>query len=150
MAAALNNIVADDARAVNWGRALGARRRPASLPAPDADEFASLLGARSHALQGLSPNGADAQSQAARAQSSPQNSASVAYRGLGSVFLQKTLEAMLPDQGGLAASKGAAASIWKSMLAQHLADSLASRVFQQPPESVATGSARILSDLPHG
>lgn len=150
MAALLNKIAADGAPAANWARTQGARTRPSPLSAPNAGEFGVLVGASSRALRELSSNDAVAGNQQARQQSSAENSAGAAYRGLGSVLLQKTLEAMLPDQAGLAASKGVAASIWKSMLAQHLADLIAPRVFQQPPESLAAGSARAPSEYPHG
>lgn len=156
MTATSIGIIADAAAAANPGRAGGARQRPASPRASGEIEFRTLIDAASRASSALSsdasPSGLAAGGRKAHGRIAAENPRDAAYRKLGAVFLQKTLETMLPEQGGLVAGKGAAASIWKSMLAQHLADAMSASVFQQSPapENISTGLPRVASEQNHG
>lgn len=147
MTVALNDIVADAAKLATPARTRGARPPPTSLGASGANEFEDLIGASSRAARKPAAKGALAGNRMSSPQASAEDPVGVAYRGLGAVLLQKTIETMLPDQSGFVASKGAAASIWKSMLAQQLAESISTTVFQPPG---ASGSPTTTTRLPTG
>lgn len=129
MTIALSDFVSNAATAARPQRMVAARRRVAS--APDTNEFGNLISTNSRALRSPS-NKTSPANQKTSTQSSAEDPTGAAYRGLGAVLLQKTLEAMIPDQGGIVASRGAASSAWKSMLAQQLAESISAAVFQEP------------------
>ena len=55
-----------------------------------------------------------------------------AYRALGGVLLQKTFETAMPDKTASVFGKGVAGSTWKSLLTQHLAESMSGALFRLP------------------
>lgn len=134
MKAGLSGIISDVAAAADPRRAEAARRRLGSLAGFDKTQFRNLIGTGAGPTQYLS--GKESSPTLAARKSSSQAPAEdpvgAAYRALGAVLLQKTFESMLPDQSGIVASKGAASSMWKSMLAQQLADSVSTSVFRPP------------------
>lgn len=145
MKAGLSGINSDVAAAADLRRAEAARRRLGSLAGFDKTQFRNLIDTTAGPTQYRS--GKESSPTLAARKSSSQAPAEgpvdAAYRALGAVLLQKAFEKMLPDQSGIVASKGAASSIWKSMLAQQLADSVATSVFRPPgspgnPENISS------------
>ena len=65
----------------------------------------------------------------------------MAFRGLGSVLLQKTFELMMPEPGGHGL-KSPGGAMWKSMLAQKVADAVSPTLFQQTSVAATEHSAK--------
>ena len=115
-----SDIVAEVVAAADPRRAANVRRRLESLSASDGGGFSQLV------APPQKPIGRYAVEMPVAAPPP----ASMAYRALGGVLLQKTFETMLPDLGGIGA-KTSAASMWKSMLAQKLADTVSPSLFRE-------------------
>lgn len=135
-----SDIISDVAAAADPARAELARRRLEALAGDVDGGFARLVEPGASAAQSRPSIGA-VKLESPRHQSvaravSGAGSVEAAYRALGGVLLQKTFETMLPAQGG--AGKSTAASMWKSMLAQRLADSVAASIFPAPGASAGT------------
>lgn len=137
MIAISSDIIADVAAAADPQRARAALRRLESLAAPATHNFASLVHSSApprRDRQVIAPAqvrpGRETPTTRGQAGEDP---AAAAYRALGGVLLQKMFETMLPNLG-TEAGRTAAASMWKSMLAQQLADSVSASIF---PSSIA-------------
>lgn len=145
MKAATNDIISDAAATADPRRAEAGRHRIGSRAGFGKDEFRDLISANGRSAQKLSGK-ASSPALATRGPSSEavaDDPVGAAYRALGAVLLHKTFEKMLPDQGGIVAGRDAAPSIWKSMLAQQLADSISASVFRRPgsldtPEQISS------------
>jgi hypothetical protein len=79
---------------------------------PQSTSFASFM-----ATQGAA---------ASRTSSAPIGPQAKAARELETLLLQQMIEAMLPKEGDSAFGKGTAGSVWRSMLAEHVARNVAS------------------------
>lgn len=142
------DIISDVAAAADPRRADAARRRLEALAAPVMNEFDAYL---HREPQPVRRAGADrpalvATSRPASSRESTTNPVATAYSALGGVLLEKAIETMLPRSSGHGAGNFAS-SMWTSILAQKLADSLSRRVFQLPQPFAATEAA-IRSDSP--
>ena len=129
-----SDIVAEVVAAADPRRAANVRRRLESLSASDGGGFSQLvappqkpIGRYAVEMAVAAPPRAN---QLVKPLSPGEAPASMAYRALGGVLLQKTFETMLPDLGGIGA-KTSAASMWKSMLAQKLADTVSPSLFRE-------------------
>jgi len=130
-----SDIVAEVVAAADPRRAANVRRRLESLSASDGGGFSQLvappqkpIGRYAVEMPVAAPPRAN---QLVKPLSPGEAPASMAYRALGGVLLQKTFETMLPDLGGIGA-KTSAASMWKSMLAQQFAESASATMFRLP------------------
>lgn len=129
-----SDIVAEVVAAADPRRAANVRRRLESLSASDGGGFSQHvappqkpIGRYAVEMPVAAPPRAN---QLVKPLSPGETPASMAYRALGGVLLQKTFETMLPDLGGIGA-KTSAASMWKSMLAQKLADTVSPSLFRE-------------------
>lgn len=148
------DLISEVAAAADPTRAAAARRRLEALSNDDGGHFASLvdpsLRPASKPIAARTPSAFTPphRSAAARGRGSVDPVAS-AYQALGGMLLQKTFETMMPKLAGSSGSNGSASSIWSSMLAQQLADSVSASVFHlsrgaanaAPSQSVAVGNA---------
>jgi len=148
------DIISEVAAAADPIRAAAARRRLEALSNDSVGHFASLVEPSQRPLS--KPLAAHApatvtpppRSVSPRRQGSADPVAS-AYQALGGVLLQKTFEAMMPKLAGLSGANSSASSIWSSMLAQQLAESVSASVFHlsrgpaiaAPFQAVAIGGA---------
>lgn len=136
------DILADVVAASDPRRAEAARRRLESLSVADGSGFSQLVTAQQapparHPIEkpASAPPRENRISKPLAVGNTP---TSMAYRALGGVLLQKTFETMLPDLGGLG-GRTSGAAMWKSMLAQKLADSVSPSVFRQQRFSAQGG-----------
>ncbi|MFV0279818.1 MAG: hypothetical protein ACK5JM_03525 [Rhodoblastus sp.] len=134
------DIISDVAAAADPQRAEATRRRLEALGGQSANDFTRLVETADRVRSGQTrapvfDPPVVSQRPALRRQS-PESALASAYRSLGGVLLQKTFETMLADRGGAIAAKGSAASFWKSMLAQQLADRVSDAVFSSPGAGV--------------
>jgi len=140
------DILADVVAAADPKRAEAARRRLESLSAGDGAEFSKLVTARQEPSVRQPVDKATSvpkrDNRISKPVSAGDTPTAMAYRALGGVLLQKTFETMLPDLAGLGRASGAA--MWKSMLAQKLADSVSPSVFRQQRFSTEAGGGRMV------
>lgn len=143
-----SDLLVDVAKAADPQRAAAARRRLETLAASGAPRFDGLLASPATeqfrapltASRSPVPNGNDLQTKTARRQGNDGD----AYRALGAVLLQKAFESIIPASSSTGASKSASA-VWKSMLAQQLADVASVSVFPSRDASRQTAAKRASS-----
>ncbi|MDE2579149.1 MAG: hypothetical protein KGL46_10115 [Hyphomicrobiales bacterium] len=127
--APLSDLVFDVARAADPARAAAAAKilgassiAPASVAATPDNSFRKTLASAAPPPLVRPPK---PQLRASASQS--------AYSQLGALLVQKMIEGAMPDHGGSMFGKGFAGSTWKSMLAEHVAQAVAPRIFPATP-----------------
>ena len=134
MIAMSNDIISDVLAAADPKRAEAARRKLEALASGDGQEFARFVAAPPQAGPAVRPSTkpalAPVASRPSAGRPAAEDATALAFRGLGGVLLQKTFELMMPEPGGQGL-KSPGGAMWKSMLAQKLADAVSPALFQQ-------------------
>jgi len=145
MIAMSNDIISDVVAAADPKRAEAARRKLEALAASDGQDFSRLVAAQPQAHPAVRPSTkpalAPVVNQLSAGRPAAEDATAMAFRGLGSVLLQKTFELMMPEPGGQGL-KSPGGAMWKSMLAQKLADAVSPTIFQQSAIAVTEHSAK--------
>jgi peptidoglycan hydrolase FlgJ len=130
-----SDLVLDVARAADPKRVEAAARRLQGIAGDaDATSFAALLQPLQNSASSAKPPTARTNPSVAwsapSAQTKPTADPIDPYRALGTLVLQKAVENMLPSKSSTVFGAGTAGAVWKSALAEQMANAMSAAVFK--------------------